>query len=100
MRGAHGTDHAVADVLGRLELDERSRVLSCLLAPHPHLRPHAESLAKQVLDDVDEDTVADQVVAAYRGMDVRRIGERMGRRLGWSVHHTAAQVGVTVPEAR
>jgi hypothetical protein len=169
-----GTDHAVPDVLGGLESDECWRVLRGLLASHPRLRPHAESLAKQALDDVDQDAVANQVVAAYRGMDIRSIGERMGRRLGrgfvdeneaawelieevfepflaqisrrgrlgaaaaagryargvldgldvlrrrtepnsvfawgppeeaaeslgWNVHHTAAQVGVTVPEAR
>ena len=145
-----------------------------LLALQPGLRPTAEALARKALDAVDEDAVADQVVAAYRGMELGRIGQRMGPRrgrgyvdeneaawelleealepflaqisrrgrlgftdaarryatavlagldelaertdpdivfawgppedaadsLGWSVRHTAAQAGVTIPETR
>jgi hypothetical protein len=77
-----GVDQAAPDVLGGLEPHERSQVLAGLLALHPELRPEAEELARVALDAVDEDAVADQVVTTYRGMELRRIGERMGPRRG------------------
>lgn len=78
-----GTNHATSEVLGGLEPDERARVLAGLLTMHPGIRPDAEALARQAIDDVDEDAVADQVVTAYRAIELRSIGERMGPRRGW-----------------
>jgi hypothetical protein len=77
-----GVNQAVPDVLDGLEPEECSRVLAGLLALHPDLRPAAEELARTALDAVDEDAVADEVIAAYHGMELRRIGERMGPRRG------------------
>ncbi|CAN5905770.1 hypothetical protein BH23ACT10_BH23ACT10_19740 [soil metagenome] len=65
-----------------LDATERAAILDTLLADHPDLVRRAEALARQVLDDVDEDAVAAEVVKVYLGMEIQRIGDRMGRQLG------------------
>lgn len=69
-------------VLDELDPYERSVVLDGLLADHPELRGEADALARDVLNDVDEDAVAGEVVDVYEGMEMQRIGERMGPRRG------------------
>lgn len=69
-------------VLDALDPAERSAVLDRLLADHPQLRSQAETLGRTVLADVDEDAVTDAVVEVYCGIEIGRIGDRMGRRRG------------------
>ncbi|MBW3603651.1 MAG: hypothetical protein KY460_01875 [Actinobacteria bacterium] len=77
-----GTTDATPAVLDELDAGERSVVLDRLLADHPDLRPEAEALARETLDDVDEDAVAHEVVEIYRDIEIQRIGERVGPRRG------------------
>ncbi len=64
--------------LDRLGQDEAAQVLSQLVKNHPELGEDAEALALKVITAVDPESVAEDVVWEFEGLDQDDIWERSG----------------------
>src|SRR5439155_11842638 len=62
-----------------LQPDEAAAVLRRLLAAHPDLETEAESIARSLLQEVDLNSIADEVEDAVRSLDYEELNARAGR---------------------
>jgi hypothetical protein len=84
--------HTEFRALDHLTIEERAAVLGNLLRNHPELRNEADDLAAEQLRDVDQESVAVEVMNAYLDQSFLDVGSRAGRQPGRGyVHETEAQ---------
>jgi hypothetical protein len=74
-------------LLAELHPMEHRSVLMDLLDCHPELQREAEKYAMEILTNVDVESVANEVIDVFLGMDHTLIGTRSGRQPGRGYVH-------------
>jgi hypothetical protein len=68
--------------LSSLDASERAAVLDGLLEEDPQLLDRAEHLAAELLQTVDREEIAEEVIWALQGIPPEEVGNRSGRQRG------------------
>ena len=68
--------------LASLDVAERAVVLDTLPWRHPQLPDRAERLAAELLQSVDREEIAEEVVLALESIPPEEVGNRSGRQRG------------------
>lgn len=79
-----------SELVVRLQPDEAARVLGSLLARHPALAAEAGALAREVVADVDVESIAEEVEHAMLDVDIERLNGRAGKNSWGYVEPTDA----------